>query len=100
MKKIKELENKIEQLELENENKLQSNSVSITEPPSGGKVQFFGANKNITIADGKIPSFSKGVYIPNNKGTDAILIAIDITGGNKLITAIKANNNWQAIRTI
>lgn len=33
-------------------------------------------------------------------GGDGVLIAVDIVGGNKLITAIKANGAWQNIRII
>lgn len=99
-RKIKELELKVIQLETENQNKLSTNPQYITKVPSGTKVQFFSADADINIATGKIPTYSKGIYIPSRSASDAVLIAVDIVGGNKLITAIKVNGAWQNIRII
>lgn len=100
LRRFQELENKVAQLEAENKLLLSSNAALITEAPSGGKVKIFNVTKDISIASGKLPNYSKGMYIPNSNGNDAILIAVDIVGGNKLITAAKANNAWQSIKVI
>lgn len=56
LRRFQELENKVAQLEAENKLLLSSNTVPITEAPSGGKVKIFNVTKDISIVSGKMPA--------------------------------------------
>lgn len=100
LRKINELENRIEQLENKNESLFDVEYIS--EAPSGGKVKFFSAIGNISIGTGTIPNYSKGVYIPikSNNGSDAIIIASNMDNPPKILAVIKNNGTWRVVREI
>lgn len=96
-RKIKELEQEIALLKAQNKNNISAIPVSIDAPPTG-TTQIFTVSKAFSVANSTIPAYTKGIFI--SMGGDGVLIAVDIVGGNKLITAIKANGAWQNIRII